>query len=62
MWILFFFLIKSAISTPLIITDQCIDICKNAQLPALELVMLNFYIIYVFKRYYISYNIFLGLL
>lgn len=48
MWIIFLFLVKQAAGTPFMITDQCIDICKNAQLPALELVIRFNVFIFVF--------------
>lgn len=39
MWIITVFLLKITVCSAFIVADQCTDICKNAQLPALELVI-----------------------
>lgn len=46
MWIIFV-LITVAFTYSFLLTDQCPNICKNAQLPALELVIILFYCTFI---------------
>lgn len=48
MWILIVFLIKTGTCIPLMVTDQCLDICKKAELPALELVITSYCSLLIF--------------